>query len=97
LDQSNEPPKLQCCGFHFHYLYACAKSPIKHFEILYGGTEESKLSTKYWWMPNEFRVISPTGIHMQLMRTAPAKADVHKHGKKYGNLACFGRSKYSVN
>uniref|UniRef100_A0A0A9E1S3 Uncharacterized protein n=1 Tax=Arundo donax TaxID=35708 RepID=A0A0A9E1S3_ARUDO len=23
---------------------------------------------------------------MQLMRTAAAKTDVHKHGKKYGNL-----------
>lgn len=27
-----------------------------------------------------------TGIHMQLTRTAAAKTDVHRHGRKYGNL-----------
>jgi hypothetical protein len=33
--------------------------------------------------------ITHTGIHMQLIRTAAAKTDVHKHGKKYGNLKSF--------
>jgi hypothetical protein len=39
-------------------------------------------------MVNEY-TIPHTGIHMQLMRTTAAKIDVHKHGKKYGNLTSF--------
>ena len=33
--------------------------------------------------------ISRIGIHMQLTRTTVAKSEVHKHGRKYGNLSSF--------
>ena len=67
------------------------QSLLNTFEMVYNLLSEERIEIKQMRLvPQQNNAKqSHTGIHMQLMRTAAAKIDVHKHGKRYGNLASF--------